>query len=1083
MKVAGSDAAAGAVRREGPRKAYDAFISYAHDADGVFAPVVQRGLQHLAKPWNRRRAMEVFRDETSLAVSPGLWPTIRAGLDASRWLVLLASPEAARSDWVGQEITHWVSQKGTDHLLIVVTDGSWVWDKASGDISSVSTASNPALRGVFPAEPKYLDMTWAHRDAGLTLRNARFRDQIATLAAAIREVPKEDIEGEDVRQQRRTRRIVRAVIATLAVLLLLASVLGVVANTQRQEATQQRQEAIHERNVAISGQLSSESQLLGGAAPVISRLLSIAAWHLNRNSAARYAMLTAAAMPATRVLNETSEPFQTVAFSPDGTTLAVGGGTSATATSGGGSVRLWEVATGRQAGVIGAGVFQPILAVAFSQDGNIVAGGSGDGFVRLWDVASHQPVGRPIRVGVGRVTSVAFSPRGSILAVGGTDGIVRLWDITSRRPVGGPLTGLTGAVTSVAFSRDGATVAAGSADGTARRWRVATHQPVGPPLRAGTGRVNSMAFSPQGSILAVGGKDGIVRLWDMTSRRPVGGPLTGLTGAVTSVAFSRDGATVAAGDTDGTARLWDVATHEPVGGPLTGHTAAVTTMAFSPNGKILATGSSDGTDRLWDVTTGGLASSPLTGHSGAVTSVAFSRDGTILATGSKDGTARLWDVATQRPIGGPLTGHAGPVTSVAFSADGKTLATGSSDGTVWLWDLASHQHIGSALGIPHSPVMSVAFSPDGKTLATASSKTPAQQSIYNATGPVWLWNVATHQRIGGALPGDTGPVTSVAFSPDGKLLAAGTTAGEVWSWYTATGHLSGLGAIGLGGGYSAVTSVAFRPHSRTLAVGSLDHTVHLWQMGPVRQQLLGGPFTDPTGPVTSVAFSADGNTLATGSGDGTARLWDVATRQEIGEPLTGQAGAVTSVAFSPGGTTLATGSDDHTARLWNVSYLQNVVQRLCAAAGRNFSGKEWAHYVASGVTFQQLCHFQSARIASHTVPTLGRFSGVFINGVGFGQVRPKEIFNGGDPTGMVSHITWKSWGGPKAIGTGTALYVGPNQIVANGTEEPATVVAFNLGLCGGKLMYRAVEWYFPQHGQAFNPRQYENICTGGYSSR
>jgi hypothetical protein len=208
----------------------------------------------------------------------------------------------------------------------------------------------------------------------------------------------------------------------------------------------------------------------------------------------------------------------------------------------------------------------------------------------------------------------------------------------------------------------------------------------------------------------------------------------------------------------------------------------------------------------------------------------------------------------------------------------------------------------------------------------------------------------------------------------------------------------------------------------------------------------------------------------------------VATRQQIGEPLTGQAGPVTSVAFSPDGTTLATGSDDHTVRLWNVSYLQNVVQRLCAAAGRNFSGKEWAHYVASGVTFQQLCHFRSARIPSHTVPTLGRFAGVFINGVGFGQVRPKEIFNGGDPTGMVSHITWKSWGGPKAIGTGMALYVGPNQIVADGTNETATVVAFNLGLCGGKLMYRAVEWYFPQHGQAFNPSQYENICTGGYSS-
>src|SRR6516225_7931849 len=147
MDVARSDGAAGTASREDSRKSYDAFISYAHEADGAFAPVVQRGLQHFAKPWNRRRAMEVFRDETSLAVSPGLWPSIRAALDASRWFVLLASPEAAGSHWVGEEVTYWVSSKGTDHLLVVVTDGTWIWDTDIGDLSPASTAGSGALRG------------------------------------------------------------------------------------------------------------------------------------------------------------------------------------------------------------------------------------------------------------------------------------------------------------------------------------------------------------------------------------------------------------------------------------------------------------------------------------------------------------------------------------------------------------------------------------------------------------------------------------------------------------------------------------------------------------------------------------------------------------------------------------------------------------------------------------------------------------------------------------------------------------------------------------------------------------------------
>lgn len=114
------------------------------------------------------------------------------------------------------------------------------------------------------------------------------------------------------------------------------------------------------------------------------------------------------------------------------------------------------------------------------------------------------------------------------------------------------------------------------------------------------------------------------------------------------------------------------------------------------------------------------------------------------------------------------------------------------------------------------------------------------------------------------------------------------------------------------------------------------------------------------------------------------------------------------------------------------------------------------------------------------VPTLGQPAGVFVHGQGFGRVKPTKIFNGGDPTGLVTHVTWSSWGGARARATGTSDYVGPNQSVASGRPETATVVAFDLGSCGGKLMYRAVEWYFPQHGQSFNPHQYENICTGSY---
>ncbi|HEY7144592.1 MAG TPA: hypothetical protein VH637_10115 [Streptosporangiaceae bacterium] len=117
---------------------------------------------------------------------------------------------------------------------------------------------------------------------------------------------------------------------------------------------------------------------------------------------------------------------------------------------------------------------------------------------------------------------------------------------------------------------------------------------------------------------------------------------------------------------------------------------------------------------------------------------------------------------------------------------------------------------------------------------------------------------------------------------------------------------------------------------------------------------------------------------------------------------------------------------------------------------------------------------------SAPVPVLGQLAGVFAGGSGFGQVRPAMIFNGGDPTGLVTHIVWRSWGQPRAVGTGFSDYPAPGQPVTSGTQQRVTVVAFSLGTCAGRRMYRAVEWYFPQHGQAFDPGRYEDICAGTY---
>jgi hypothetical protein len=102
------------------------------------------------------------------------------------------------------------------------------------------------------------------------------------------------------------------------------------------------------------------------------------------------------------------------------------------------------------------------------------------------------------------------------------------------------------------------------------------------------------------------------------------------------------------------------------------------------------------------------------------------------------------------------------------------------------------------------------------------------------------------------------------------------------------------------------------------------------------------------------------------------------------------------------------------------------------------------------------------------------------NQQGYGKAAPKTVYNGGSPSGMVRSIRWKNWGGAVATGTGLALYIAPGQPVSQGTWEQATVVAFNLGMCGSRRAYNAVDWYLPHRGGRVDPNVYINACTGDY---
>ncbi len=248
--------------------------------------------------------------------------------------------------------------------------------------------------------------------------------------------------------------------------------------------------------------------------------------------------------------------------------------------------------------------------------------------------------------------------------------------------------------------------------------------------------------------------------------------------------------------------------------------------------------------------------------------------------------------------------------ALAISPDGTTLALGTWSSTVKLVELSS----GKELPGPsrHKDwVSSVAFSPDGKLLVSAggSEFKPARNGS-QTSGEAKLWDVAARLELG-QLTGHTSKILSAVFSPDGQTLATGSADRTARLWDVATRKERAV----LAGHADAVWSVAFTPDSKTVASASWDRTVKLWDATTGKER---GSLQGHEDEVLAVAISPDGKTLATGSADWTIRFWDLATDKEQ-VVLRGHQGAVNSLAFSPNGATLATGSGDETVRLWEVA--------------------------------------------------------------------------------------------------------------------------------------------------------------------
>ena len=536
----------------------------------------------------------------------------------------------------------------------------------------------------------------------------------------------------------------------------------------------------------------------------------------------------------------------------------------------------------------------------------------------------YKPTGAELRIGGGTVRDLVYSPDGRYLALACKYGTWLLEGDTFAEI--GRLASRGASATSLAFAPDG-TLAVGTEEGNVDLWNPRTQSLFG-TLNHGT-EITALAFSPDGRTLASGAKDGSINLWD-SDRRSLLKTFTAHRGAVWSIAFSTDGSQLISVGTDNEAKIWTLDGTAKLTLP------GVRAGALFLSDWVVLTAGRGGELLLWDLFTG-KAFRTLPGHSKEVQGIA--KVGDRVASWGEDGQVLLWDVNEGSaatlvvwPSEVKRVTFTGPERFVFLAGDGACY-TFSDKPSRWMGKVCTitgyARHY--SLALPR-----YAFSPDGQLFAVSYE------------GMIWLWDMATGKEVR-ALEGHTEPVYSLAFSPDGGLLASGFSDGTIKLWDVATGNL--LRTLVSPGYY--VSSLAFSLDGKLLASRScrvLDMTygrclrseIKLWDVvaGQEVRTLSGG-----LGPV---AFSPDGRLLASGSGE-TITLWDVATGKEV-HTLREHKGGVNSVAFSPDGRFLASGSGadwQGEVRLWDLATWTSVAIEQFATV-RSVAFSPDGRFLASG---------------------------------------------------------------------------------------------------------------------------------------
>lgn len=585
-------------------------------------------------------------------------------------------------------------------------------------------------------------------------------------------------------------------------------------------------------------------------------------------------------------------PINRTAWSPDGRIIAIAhwAGIALQDASTLSEISFWETASAAR-------------ELAFSPDGGRLAVGELDGRIEIYSMPEGV-LQQTLTGDSSGVISLAFSPDGQKLLSTNENEQARLWDLQ----LGKIIHSVNCSICNVGFSSSGQPLAWKRDSDVFTIWDIEQ----GKSLRSlSTTWSWASAFNSDWSQVATGGDDGILRIW-----QPDGNGYKLLnsldsSGQIWSVAYSPDKKILAAGNDQAKIYVWDIQTWQ-LRYVLSGGAGDVTFLLFSPDSQsLLSSSTTDEGLKLWDIRTGSLSQSME--NPDTYTTGVFLSTGQLWGVQESNTETALVDLTKAKNLQRFQRNMQDAAWRLAISSDGKLIAVDDGYNLIKVVNPGTGKTLHTFGDFP-GPLIHLDFSPDGRILAglfplDASSATP--------TGILRVWNLANWEEL---YSQTISLAEGFAFSSDSSRIALGSAIGKIFIYEVISGKLIQT----LAGHEDVVTSLAFSPNGAILASGGQDGTIRLWdlQAGEEIRLLdrLSYKVRGSSLPVRigCIAFSPDESLLVTGEVDGMIRFWDMATGVQIAA-FQGHRGEVNTLDFNLGGTQFISGGQDGTLRLWNIN--------------------------------------------------------------------------------------------------------------------------------------------------------------------